>query len=193
VEKTRYGNFGDLMDYCRCSANSLGRLLLQLTSTGSPHTIVLSDAVCSALQLINFLQDIAKDYDSNGRNYLPQDEMQRFGVTERDIAESRNSRQFSCLFRFQLQRSVQLLRSGSPLGRQLGGRFALEFRAVILSAVRVVEKLYKQQDIFAGPRLHWLDRARIMISACNPARGAAEIDCKIPRNGRPTGFQQWRL
>jgi squalene synthase HpnC len=168
LEQTRYANFGELMHYCRRSANPVGRLLLQLTGSASACNIVLSDAVCSALQLLNFLQDIAPDYRNNRRIYLPQDEMLRFGVTERDIAESRNSPQLSALFRFQLQRSARLLRSGSPLGRRLGGRFGFELRLIILSAARVLEKLHNQQDIFAAPRLHGFDRIRIMGRACIP-------------------------
>ncbi len=168
LEKTRYANFGELMDYCQRSARPVGRLLLQLTGTASARNVALSDAVCSALQLINFLQDIAPDYRNNGRIYLPQDEMQRFGVTERDIAASRNSPQLSGLFHFQRRRAAQLLRSGSPLGRRLGGRFGFEIRLVILSGARVLEKLRKQQDIFAVPRLHTFDRIRIMSGACIP-------------------------
>jgi len=168
LEKTRYANFGELRDYCQRSARPVGRLLLQLTGTASARNVALSDAVCSALQLINFLQDIAPDYRNNGRIYLPQDEMQRFGVTERDIAASRNSPRLSGLFHFQRQRAAQLLRSGSPLGRRLGGRFGFEIRLVILSGARVLEKLRKQQDIFAIPRLHTFDRIRIMSGACIP-------------------------
>ena len=65
-------------------------------------------------------------------------------------------------------RAAQLLRSGSPLGRRLGGRFGFELRIVILSAARVIEKLHKQQDIFSAPRLHGFDRIRIMVAACRP-------------------------
>ena len=170
LEQNRYANFGELMDYCRRSANPVGRLLLQLTGSASTRNIVLSDAVCSALQLINCLQDIAPDYRNNRRIYLPQDEMRRFGVTERDIAESRNSPQLSALFQFQLQRTARLLHSGSPLGRRIGGRFGFELRLIILSAARVLEKLHNQQDIFAAPRLHGFDRIRIIGRACTPGK-----------------------
>ena len=119
LEQNRYADFGELMDYCRRSANPVGRLLLQLTGSASARNIVLSDAVCSALQLINFLQDIAPDYRNNRRIYLPQDEMRRFGVTERDIAESRNNPQLSALFQFQLQRAARLLRSPLTIRRVL--------------------------------------------------------------------------
>ena len=137
------------MEYCRRSANPVGRLLLGLDGSDSPRNAALSDALCSALQLVNILQDIARDYHSRGRIYLPQDEMQRFGVSEHDIAERRNSPQFSRLFRFQLARAAGLLRSGSPLGLRLGGRFGFELRLIVLGGARVLQKLHKQEDIFA--------------------------------------------
>jgi hydroxysqualene synthase len=165
IETTRYRNFGELMDYCKRSANPVGRLLLHLVGRSGDRELALSDAVCSALQLTNFLQDIAQDYRENGRIYLPQDEMQRFGVSEQDIAGQRNSPQLTQLVHFQVQRAAQLLRAGSPLGREIGGRFGLELRAVVLGASRVLEKLYRQQDVFARPRLDAMDRARVMLSA----------------------------
>lgn len=165
VEQTRYSNFGELMDYCKRSANPVGRLLLHLTGRSGKREVALSDAVCSALQLTNFLQDIAQDYGENGRIYIPQDEMRRFGVSEQDIAAQRNSPQLAQLMRFQVQRTTQLLRAGSPLGREIGGRFGLELRAVVLGASRVLEKLYRQEDVFARPRLGYLDRSRAMLGA----------------------------
>ena len=165
VAKTRYASFGELMDYCKRSANPVGRLLLHLVNHTGERQLAMSDAVCSALQLTNFLQDIAQDYHENGRIYIPRDEMQRFGVNEQDIAGRRNSPQLAQLVRFQVQRAAQLLRAGSPLGRDIGGRFGLELRAVVLGASRVLEKLYKQRDVFARPRLDAMDRARILAGA----------------------------
>ncbi|MCO6411256.1 MAG: squalene synthase HpnC [Thiogranum sp.] len=165
IEKKRYGNFGELMDYCKRSANPVGRLLLHLLRRSGEREAGLSDAVCSALQLTNFLQDIAQDYRENGRIYIPQDEMQRFGVSEQDIADQRNSPRLAQLMQFQVQRATRLLRAGSPLGREIGGRFGLELRAVVLGAARVLEKLHSQQDAFARPRLGRLERTRILLGA----------------------------
>src|SRR5262245_2098429 len=86
VVKTRYASFLEVLDYCRLSANPVGRLLLHLFDRATPENLVASDAVCSALQLVNFWQDVELDY-AKGRIYLPQDEMQRYGVTERHIQE----------------------------------------------------------------------------------------------------------
>ncbi|HHJ17398.1 MAG TPA: squalene synthase HpnC [Gammaproteobacteria bacterium] len=165
VNQQRYADFGELMNYCRRSANPVGRLLLHLNGQATERNLALSDAVCSALQLINFLQDIDADYRAHGRIYIPQDEMQRFDVTEDDIAQRRNSFQFRLLIRHQVDRAEKLLRAGSPLGMRLGGRFGLELRAIILGGARVLEKLRRQDDMFSRPQLTGSDRRRILLGA----------------------------
>jgi squalene synthase HpnC len=165
VSKTRYTDFDEIMDYCRRSANPVGRLMLYLTGQVSEGKLLMSDAVCSALQLINFMQDIDLDYRENHRIYIPQDEMQRFAVSEEDIGQRRNSLRFKQLIHFQIQRAAELLRSGSPLGRQTRGRFGLELRAIILGGSRILEKLRKQDDLFDRPRLNSADRMRIIWGA----------------------------
>ena len=85
VTKTRYASYAELLDYCRRSANPVGRLLLHLFKRTSETDLAQSDAICSALQLANFWQDVAIDHEK-GRIYLPQDEMARHGVGERHIA-----------------------------------------------------------------------------------------------------------
>ncbi len=165
VTQTRYQDFGQLMDYCRRSANPIGRLLLHLHGHSDARDLAYADAICSALQLINFLQDIASDYQQRGRIYLPADEMARFGVREVDIAQRRNSPAVHALVRFQIERCARLLRAGSPLGRRLEGRFALELRAIVLGGSRVLEKLHRQQDIYSRPRLSGRDRLGIAWGA----------------------------
>jgi phytoene/squalene synthetase len=125
----------------------------------------MSDAICSALQLINFLQDISQDYTENKRIYLPQDELQRFQVTEGDIANQHNSPAVRALLIFQIQRAGKLLQSGSPLGVTLPGRFGLEVRAIVLGGSRILEKLYRRDNPFTRPRLDRTDRLKIAWSA----------------------------
>ncbi len=161
VTQTRYRDFGQLMDYCRRSANPVGRLLLHLHAQASPRDLGLSDALCSALQLINFLQDVAPDYTLRGRIYLPGEDLARFGVAEADILAQRNSAAMRALMQFQIQRTTRLLRAGSPLGTRLRGRFALELRAIILGGSRVLEKLHRQQDAFSRVRLSRGERLSI--------------------------------
>ena len=165
VTQNRYANFGQLIDYCRRSANPVGRLLLHLEKQASERNLALSDAICSALQLINFLQDIAQDYVENGRIYLPQDEMQRFGVDENAIARQHNNPAIRSLVQFQIERANKLLGSGSLLGKTLPGRFGLEVRAIILGGSRILEKLYRQDNPFSRPRLNRTDRIKVAWGA----------------------------
>src|SRR5258706_5592900 len=85
VTKLRYADFAEVADYCRRSADPVGRLMLHLFGAAEPENLSRSDAICSALQLINFWQDVEIDFRKN-RVYLPQDEMVRFGVSEAQIA-----------------------------------------------------------------------------------------------------------
>src|SRR5712672_3586715 len=85
VTKIRYATFAELMDYCRRSADPVGRLMLHLYGEAGHENVACSDAICSALQLINFWQDVQIDFRKN-RIYLPQEDMARFGVTEDQIA-----------------------------------------------------------------------------------------------------------
>jgi len=165
VSKTRYANFGEVMDYCRRSANPVGRLLLQLTGQATTRNCALSDAVCSALQLINFLQDIGQDYRENQRIYLPGDDMRRYDVDAAQIAEQRVTPGLRALLQVQIQRAERLLRAGSPLGMRLSGRFGLELRCIIFGGSRVLEVLYQRDNPFTRPRLRRIDRLNIAWKA----------------------------
>ena len=88
VVTTRYPTFDLLLDYCRRSANPIGRLMLRLYASESPANATASDAICTALQLINFWQDVAADWQK-GRVYLPGADLSQFGVSEAQIADAR--------------------------------------------------------------------------------------------------------
>ncbi|HHH43271.1 MAG TPA: squalene synthase HpnC [Gammaproteobacteria bacterium] len=165
VEKKHYADFGEVMDYCRRSANPVGRLLLLLTGQAQERNLAMSDALCSALQLINFLQDLGQDYHRHGRIYLPRDELQRFKVNAADIEHQRSSPQLRMLLTYQAQRASRLLRAGSPLGKAIRGRFGLEVRAIVLGGARMLEKLEQREDLFSRPRLDAMDRWRIVLGA----------------------------
>lgn len=142
VVKKRYADYAELMDYCRRSANPVGRLLLQLFGATSAENLRHSDAICSGLQLINFWQDVEIDWRKD-RVYLPQDEMRRFGVTEREIASGGASGPWQSLMRFQVERARALIKSGAPLGRALPGRIGLEIRTIVQGGLRILEKIDK--------------------------------------------------
>ncbi len=163
VTKRRYADFAEVMGYCRCSANPVGRLILHLTGEDSPGNLVESDAVCSALQLINFLQDMTQDYHENGRIYLPENEMRRFGVVEAHIRDGRTDDAMRGLFRHQIGRARHLMLTGAPLGSRLGGRLGLEIRTIIAGGLQIADRLAAlDEDVFARPRLTAMDRLRIV-------------------------------
>lgn len=140
VVKKRYANFDELLDYCRRSANPVGRLLLHLYDEATPVNLAYSDAICTSLQLINFWQDVKKDFAID-RIYLPQDEMAHYGVTEAQIAAGRVDEAWQALLHFQVQRARALMLSGKPLGTILTGRIGLEMRLIIAGGLRVLAKL----------------------------------------------------
>jgi len=158
VVKPRYADFGELLEYCRRSANPVGRLLLHLFRAATPENVAQSDAVCSALQLANFWQDVALDY-AKGRIYLPQDEMARFGVSEAHIAGRRCDDAWRALLEFQVGRTREMFLGGAPLGRRLPGRIGLEIRATVQGGLRVLDKLGAARfDVFRRrPVLKWYD------------------------------------
>ena len=148
VVKKRYADFGEVMDYCRRSANPVGALLLHLYGAATPKNLAYSNAVCSSLQLINFLQDIAIDYQGKNRIYLPQDEMAQYGITENHLARGMAIGMWNPFMQFQIERARKLLHSGTPLGKILPGRIALELRMIMLGGETILRKLHKNSDVF---------------------------------------------
>lgn len=140
VTKKRYANLSEVLDYCRRSANPIGRLLLALYSAATPRNNAWSDNICSSLQIINFLQDIAIDYTKD-RIYMPQDDLTRFGLGEEQIAAHDASGNWREFMTFQLNRTCRMLWDGAPLGRVLKGRIGLEMRMIIAGGDRILSKI----------------------------------------------------
>jgi len=167
VTKKRYSTYAEVRDYCRRSANPVGRLLLHLFKRTADPDLRASDAICTALQLINFWQDVDVDYTRDNRVYLPQDEMARFGVTERHLEDRVCDSSWQGLMDFQVQRARKLMLSGAPLGRSLPGRVGLEIRATAQGGLRILEKIEKARyDVFRSrPVLRALDWPVILARA----------------------------
>lgn len=176
LEQTRYATFGEVVEYCRRSANPVGRLMLYLDGNPTEEMIGYSDAVCSALQLINFYQDLHQDLTENNRIYLPQDEMAQYGVSEETIAAGQTTFQLRNLMQFQYARADRLLRAGAPLGGMLRGRMGLEIRAIINGGARVLWRLRQQDDVFARPRLRARDAWVILAHSLRPRRRRRNAD-----------------
>jgi squalene synthase HpnC len=117
---TRYATFGDLVGYCELSANPVGQIVLYVFGAVSPDRLVLSDRVCTALQLAEHWQDVAEDLRA-GRVYLPAEDLARFGVSEADLAAATASPQVRELMAFQVRRARELLDQGAPLIGNLRG------------------------------------------------------------------------
>ena len=175
VTKIRYQSFSEVLDYCSRSANPIGRLLLHLYQAATPNNIELSDNICSALQIINFLQDIAIDFKKNDgkqRIYMCQDELLKFGITEQQIAAYVNasapvSKEWQQFMQFNLQRAHALLNAGKPLGRTLKGRIGFEMRMIIAGGERIITRINKVNgDIFNHrPTLNNWDWLLILMRA----------------------------
>ncbi len=142
VIKNRYQDFGEVMNYCRRSANPVGRLMLSLYQADTPRNIGMADAICSALQLINFLQDIAIDIQKD-RIYLPQADLEKYKVSEAQIIRGDASGTWGLMMEFQINRARKLLQSGAPLGLALPGRIGFEMRMIIAGGERVLKKLHQ--------------------------------------------------
>ena len=119
-EVKRYRTFQDLVGYCELSANPVGHLVLHIFDATSPRRVELSDKVCTALQVLEHLQDVAEDL-ARGRIYLPSDDMARFGVTAADLALAKANRDVRALLAFQTQRALRLLDEGAPIVGTLSG------------------------------------------------------------------------
>lgn len=170
VTKTRYANFAEVMDYCQRSANPVGNLLLHLYGQATPEKLQRSDDICSALQLINFYQDIAIDFDKNEgkrRIYLCQDEMLAAGINESTIAQKQVNAQWQSFMHMNISRAEQLLKRGKPLGKQLPGRLGFELRMIVAGGEQIISKLKAcDGDIFYHrPQLTRWDWGIILLKA----------------------------
>ena len=163
VVKKRYADYIELLDYCRRSANPVGRLLLHLFDCASAENLRRSDCICSALQLINFWQDIAIDWQK-GRVYLPQEDLARFAIDDSRIATCTVSPEWTALLDFQIERARRLMLDGAPLVHELPGRLGWEIRLTVQGGLRILERIRQARgDVFRrrpvlGP-LDWLHMA----------------------------------
>lgn len=158
VTRTRYARYDEVLDYCRRSANPVGRLLLSLYGADNEESRRCSDAICTALQLTNFLQDVAVDYRKD-RIYLALDELAHAGLAPEDIATGRNDARWASFMREQVMRTRALLVSGAPLGRVMRGRLGFEMRMIIAGGARILDKIDAVHgDVFRHrPVLKWHD------------------------------------
>lgn len=147
----RYETYDDLLAYCTLSANPVGRLVLAVTGTTTPERVRLSDAVCTALQIVEHLQDVAEDL-AQGRVYLPAEDMKRFHVQEEDLAAATAGSPVRALIAFEAERALDLLNEGAPLVGSVHGRLKLLLAGFVAggrAAIRAITAV--SYDVLPGP------------------------------------------
>ncbi|WP_338849346.1 squalene synthase HpnC [Massilia sp. W12] len=155
VQIKRYASHAQVLDYCARSANPVGCLMLHLYQAATPHNLTQSDAICSALQIINFLQDIGVDLEKD-RIYLPQEQMAAFGLSEEALfglakraPGAALPANFIALMQAEIARVRNLMLSGADLALRLPGRIGWELRLVVQGGLRILEKIEANQyDVF---------------------------------------------
>jgi squalene synthase HpnC len=140
VAVDRFGSWTDLMDYCRRSANPVGRLVLRIADYRDDRLDARSDAICTALQLTNFWQDLKIDFD-RGRLYLPDEELRVHGASARDLAGPAITPAWAHALGAAVARTRALLDEGKPLCHAVRGRLGYELRATWLGATRILDRL----------------------------------------------------
>jgi len=140
IQVKSYLSEDSLNDYCRRSANPVGRLLLHLFGQADEESLWQSDAICTALQRINFLQDVAIDFEKD-RIYIPQTDLTLAGVTKQHFEKQICDAAWQALMKQQISVCRGLMQKGAPLGRNLRGRIGLEIRLIIQGGLRILEKI----------------------------------------------------
>jgi squalene synthase HpnC len=140
VTVTRYADRAELLDYCARSANPVGRLLLHLYGVTDACALTQSDAICTALQLINFWQDLSVDLP-RGRIYLPQEDLRRFGVADDALLQGRDDAPTRALVADACDWAASLMHKGTPLVHALPGRIGWELRLVVQGGLRILDKI----------------------------------------------------
>ncbi len=166
VVKKRYQNLDEVLDYCKYSANPVGRLILELFNFRNEEAFYYSDKICTALQLTNFLQDIETDYHK-GRIYFPQDEMKQFNVSEKVFAEKENNVNLKQLLKHNIERTQKMFDEGKNLLNYVNGRLKFEIKWTILGGEAILKKIkdngYKIFD--ARPKLTKTDFVTLFIKS----------------------------
>lgn len=158
VVKNRYKTFDDVTNYCARSANPVGRIMLELLNIRNEEVFIYSDKICTALQLTNFYQDFSRDLAIN-RIYIPQDELEKFSVSEENLLQKKFDRKIQSLIKFQVERTQNLFDEGKNLYKYLSGRFKYEIKWTVLGAEKILEMIRKldYNSIENRPHLNKID------------------------------------
>jgi len=140
VVKRRYANFPEVIDYCRRSANPVGRLVLLLHGHREEELHLLADHICTGLQLANFWQDVGVDLEKD-RMYLPEDDRKKFGVIEDALFARLTTDNYRQLLKFEVDRAQEIFNQGAPLTKKLRGLLRVEIRLTWLGGTSILRKI----------------------------------------------------
>ena len=140
---SRYGTYAELLDYCRYSANPVGRLVLYVCGYRDTERQELSDFTCTALQLANFWQDVRVDLEK-GRLYIPLEDIARFGYSEQQLLQLQYTSEFRNLMRFEVERTRELFRAGQPLAGRVDRRLATDIELFTRGGLEVLRMIEQQ-------------------------------------------------
>ena len=165
-DQTSYADRAELLDYCRRSANPVGRLLLHLYGIHDDQALAQSDAICSALQLINFWQDLSEDIP-RGRHYLTDADCARFNVSRTQLNALQITLEIQRLIASNTAWARTLMQQGAPLVHRLPGRIGWELRLIVQGGLRILDKVQAQQghNLHTRLTLHKTDVARMLWRA----------------------------
>ncbi|RQO56442.1 squalene synthase HpnC [Paucibacter sp. KBW04] len=179
LHQQRYSDRAELLAYCSRSANPVGRLLLHLYGLNEASALRRSDAICSALQLINFWQDFTRD-GPKGRVYAPQSDLQRHGLDAQALLACQDSPAARALIRDLCDWAEQLMLEGAPLVHQIPGRAGWELRLVVQGGLRILEKIRAMQyaSLVQRPKLVALDAPALLFRALSMRAAGAPTPSK---------------
>jgi squalene synthase HpnC len=162
----RYQTYHELLGYCRYSANPVGRLVLYLCESYNEENAALSDSICTALQLANFWQDVARDFDM-GRVYLPEEDRRRFGYSDADMESRRFTHAFAELMRFEVERTRDLFYRGLPLVERMTPDVRLDVELFIQGGLAILRKIegVRYNVWKTRPVLSKVDKVRLLVKA----------------------------
>lgn len=162
----RYRTFDDLVLYCKHSANPVGRLVLHLFDDASDRNCVLSDNICTALQLANFWQDVRVDIQKN-RIYFPLEDSERFGYTENEFRRGTFNNAFRALMEFEVERTKLLFEAGKPLLQEAPPNLRFELHLTWHGGMTILKKIERSGcNVFAHrPMISLGDKIAILTSA----------------------------
>ena len=168
VTKNRFSTFEEVLEYCRKSANPVGQLVLYLFNNANDRTFLLSDNICTALQLANFWQDVAVDM-AKGRIYIPLEDFDRFGYTESDLVERKVDSRFRSMIEFEVCRTREIFACGKPLLKEATPRLRFELELTYRGGIAILDMISSAKfgyDVLTRrPALSSLDRVVLLFKA----------------------------